>query len=134
MANFFFHMGPFISHPGDMGRTVLAPVINSLTMILLAVIILYNRAKVSTFHLTFFEWLLLITGSLIMIFVYTQPYMSYMLDRFSISELIYYRRNILLIKYIAGFKPVTFNWLIYVPGQLLFFWSILHVILRMKRK
>ena len=86
-------------------------------MILLAVIILYNRAKVSTFHLTFFEWLLLITGSLIMIFVYTQPYMSYMLDRFSISELIYYRRNISLIKYIAGFKPVTFNWLIYVAGS-----------------
>jgi hypothetical protein len=113
---------------------VLAPVINSLTMILLAVIILYYRTKDNTFHLTFFEWLFLITGSLIMIIVYTRPYMSYMLDRFSISEMIHYRQNRSLPEYAAGFKPGTFNWFIYALGQLLFFWSILHTILRMRRK
>ena len=69
---------------------VLAPVINSLTMILLAVIILYNRTKDHTFRLTFSEWLLLITASFSMIFVYTRPYMSYILDRFSLSTLIRY--------------------------------------------
>jgi hypothetical protein len=113
---------------------VLAPVINSLTMILLAVIILHHKAKDRTFHLTFFEWFLLITGSLIMIFVYTRPYVSYLLERFSISEIIHYRQNRSLLKYSAGFKPETFNWFIYALGQLLFFWSIIHVILRIKRK
>jgi hypothetical protein len=113
---------------------VLAPVINSLTMILLAVIILHHKTKDRTFRLTFFEWFLLITGSLIMIFVYTRPYVSYLLERFSISEMIHYRQNRSLLKYAAGFKPEKFNWFIYVLGQLLFFWSIFHVILRMKRK
>ena len=113
---------------------VLAPVINSLTMILLAVIILYYRSKDETFRLTFYEWLLLISGSLIVIFAYTRPYMEYMLDQYSISEMVHFRGNTKLIEYAAGFIPVKFSWFIYSLGQLLFFWSIIHVILRNRRK
>jgi hypothetical protein len=113
---------------------VLAPVINSLTMILLAVIILYYRSKDETFRLTFYEWLLLISGSLIVIFAYTRPYMEYMLDRYSISEMVHFRGNTKLIEYAAGFIPVKFSWFIYSLGQLLFFWSIIHVIQRKRRK
>ncbi len=113
---------------------VLAPVINSLTMILLAVIILYYRSKDETFRLTFYEWLLLITGSLIVIFAYTRPYMEYMLDRYSISEMVHFRSNTKLVEYAAGFIPVNFSWVTYSLGQLLFFWSIFHVMRRMRRK
>jgi hypothetical protein len=113
---------------------VLAPVINSLTMILLAVIILYNRLKDESFRLTFYEWLLLIVGSLIVIFAYTRPYMVYMLDRYSISEMVHFRGNTKLIEYASGFIPVKFSWITYSLGQLLFFWSIFHVILRNSRK
>jgi hypothetical protein len=113
---------------------VLAPVINSITMILLAVVILYYRSKDETFRISFYEWLLLITGSLIVIIAYTRPYMSYMLDRYSISEMIHFRGNTKLIEYAAGFIPVTFSWFIYSLGQLLFFWSILHVVQRKKWK
>ena len=112
---------------------VLAPVINSLTMILLAVIILYYRSKDETFRLTFYEWLLLIAGSLIVIFAYTRPYMEYMLDQYSISEMVHFRGNTKLIEYAAGFIPVKFSWFIYSLGQLLFFWSIFHIMRRMKR-
>jgi hypothetical protein len=60
--------------------------------------------------------------------------MSYMLDRYSISEMVHFRGNTKLIEYAAGFIPVTFSWFIYSLGQLLFFWSILHVVQRKKRK
>ena len=113
---------------------VLAPVINSLTMILLAVVILYYRSKDETFRISFYEWLLLITGSLIVIIAYTRPYMSYMLDRYSISEMFHFSGNTKLIEYASGFIPVTFSWVIYSLGQLLFFWSILHVVQRKRRK
>ena len=113
---------------------VLAPVINSLTMILLAIVILYSRLKDEIFRLTFYEWLLLIAGSLIVIFAYTRPYMEYMLDRYSIYEIVHFRGNTKLIEYSAGFIPVKFSWVIYSLGQLLFFWSIFHVMLRMRRK
>jgi hypothetical protein len=112
---------------------VLAPVINSLTMILLAVIILYYRLKDEAFRLSFYEWLLLITGSLIVIFAYTRPYMEYMLDRYSISEMVHFRGNTKLIEYAAIFVPVNFSWVIYTLGQILFFWSIFHIMIRMKR-
>ena len=113
---------------------VLAPVINSFTMILLAVVILYYRSKDETFRISFYEWLLLITGSLIVIIAYTRPYMSYMLDGYSISEMFHFRENTKLMEYAAEFIPVTFSWIIYSLGQLLFFWSILHIILRNRRK
>ena len=113
---------------------VLAPVINSLTMILLALVILYYRSKDETFRISFYEWLLLITGSLIVIIAYTRPYMSYMLDRYSISEMVHFRGNTKLIEYASGFIPVTFSWIIYSLGQLLFFWSILHMVQRERRK
>ena len=113
---------------------VLAPVINSITMILLAVVILYYRSKDETFRISFYEWLLLITGSLIVIIAYTRPYMSYMLNGYSISEMVHFRENTKLMEYAAGFIPVTFSWIIYSLGQLLFFWSILHMVLRNRRK
>jgi hypothetical protein len=113
---------------------VLAPVINSLTMILLGVMILYYASKDETFRLIFYEWLLLITGSLIVIYSYTNPYMEYMLGRYSISELLHFRNNPGLLEYAAGFTPVKFNWLVYSLGQFLFFWSIGHVVLRKRGK
>jgi hypothetical protein len=113
---------------------VLAPVINSLTMILLAVILLYYRFKDDTFRITFYEWFLLIVGSLIVIFAYTRPYMEYMLNRFSVSEMVHFSGNKKLIEYAAAFVPVTFSWLIYSLGQILFFWSIFHIMRRMRQK
>jgi len=112
---------------------VVAPMINSLTMILLALIILYYRSKDESFRLTFYEWILLIVGSLIVIFAYTRPYMEYMLNLYSFSDMIHFRENTKLIEYAAAFVPANFSWLTYSLGQLLFFWSIVHIIRRMKR-
>lgn len=113
---------------------VIAPVINSLTMILLAVIILYYSTDDNTFHLTVLELVLLITGSLIIIYSYTQPYMSYMLERYPISALVRSQRNPGFLDYAAAFKPVKFNWFIYITGQLFFLWTIVHTFMRMRRK
>jgi hypothetical protein len=113
---------------------VLAPVINSLTMILLAVILLCYRSKEETFRLTLIEWMLLISGSLVVIFSYIQPYMGHMLRRYSLSDMIHFSGNANLLAYAAGFIPAKFNWWIYALGQLLFFWSIGQVISRMKKK
>jgi len=112
---------------------VIAPVINSFTMIVLAVIILHYRRKEGTFRLTFQEWLLLITGSLIVILAYTRPYLEYILSRYSFSEMLHFSGNTKLIEYAAGFVPVHFSWVTYSFGQLLFFVTIALMIKRMKR-
>jgi hypothetical protein len=113
---------------------VLAPLINSLTMILLAVIILLYRSKMGNFRMKRVEWFLLIDGSIIVIYAYIQPYMAYMLERYSFSDMLHFHGNIKLIEYAAGFIPVSFSWVIYFLGQLLFFVAIIHMVMRMKRK
>ena len=107
---------------------VLAPVINSLTMILLSVIILHYKSKDDTFRMNFHEWLLLITGSLIVIYVYTRPYMAYMLARYSFAEIISLNGDNKFPGYAMAFVPSSFNWVIYSLGQLLFFKAIFLVI------
>ena len=66
---------------------VLAPVINSLTMILLASVIIHHSTSKDGFRVKFFDWVLLILGSCIVIYTYTEGYTRYMLMRFSINDL-----------------------------------------------
>lgn len=113
---------------------VMAPVINSLTMIFLAVIILISKKNDETFHLVFLEWLLLITGSFLMIYVYTRPYLSYILDRYPISRVIQFQQDKNLLSYAEHFRPVTFDWGLFFVGQLLFLWSIINMKIRVRRK
>jgi hypothetical protein len=113
---------------------VVAPVINSLTMILLAVIILIYRKNDETFRLVFLEWALLITGSFLMIYVYTRPYISYMLDRYPISRMILFQQDNNLLSYAENFRPVTFSWGLFLAGQFLFLWSIINIMIRESRK
>jgi len=112
---------------------VLAPVINSLTMILLAVLILQYKSKDDTFRVTSYEWVLLITGSLIVIFAYIHPYVSYLSEKYSFSQVVHFRGNDELMKYAAAFVPVKFNWIVFSLGQLLFFKSIYQMMMRMKK-
>jgi len=48
--------------------------------------------------------------------------------------MLHFRGNTKLIEYAGGFIPVSFRWVIYSLGQLLFFVAIASVVLRMKRK
>ena len=113
---------------------VVAPVINSFTMIFLAVIILIYRKNDETFRLVFLEWALLITGSFLMIYVYTRPYISYMLDRYPISRMILFQQDNNLLSYAENFRPVTFSWGLFLAGQFLFLWSIINIMIRESRK
>jgi len=113
---------------------VLAPVINSLTMILLAMLIIVYRTKNSLFRLTLLEWFLLIFGSLVVIYAYTEPYMHYLLMRYNLREILHFREHPDLIQYSGMFVPESFNWIIFSVAELFFLLAIFHMMLRMKKK
>lgn len=112
---------------------VIAPVINSLTMILLAVVILKKRKGLATLvRLSKMVWLLLIIGSLIVLFAYLQDFASYVIE---------YRRSLpssglkgdrLLVKLSTQYVPRSFNWLLFGAGVLMHFVAIALVITRRK--
>jgi len=94
---------------------VLAPVINSLTMILLAVVILqadFLRGKAT---LRFREWALLITGSLITL-------LTYMLD--PARHLLRKGTSVPPEHALNDYIPVHFNWWLFSLAEILFLLAI----------
>jgi len=109
---------------------VLAPVINSLTMIILASGILFSYAKNHSFRLTAFEWSLLLLGSFITIIAYTQDYLSYMLNKFPIRELVTFTPSTEVTEYATNYVPVNFNWMVFFLAEALFLISIVKFFFR----
>jgi hypothetical protein len=103
---------------------VIAPVINSLTMILLAVIIIYAEHRTENPGLTAFEWSLLISGSVITIISYTLDYTQYIIQAPSPVETV--RR----LQYV----PRHFYWWLFAPGEVLFFIAMTSYWRRMKKR
>jgi len=113
---------------------VLAPVLNSLTMILLALLILRIRIHTDLFRLTFLEWLLFILGSLITVFSYAENYLRYLHSWFSVSGFYHPDPAGKKVVYSMMFIPEKFNWPLFALGEILFFLVILLIVRRMKRR
>jgi hypothetical protein len=112
---------------------VLAPVINSLTMILLAIVIIrYSEIKVD-FRIKFSEWVLLISGSFVVIYTYTEGYSRYMLGKFRLTDLLDITPDKEIMDYALNFIPSHFNWIIFAVAEVLFFISIYRMIRRGNR-
>jgi len=96
---------------------VVAPVINSLTMLLLASVILNKRnGLMPAMHLTNLVWLLLIAGSVIVLVAYMKDFAGYAIEYRQLHPLIVDSRgdNILLLS--TQFIPRSFDWLLFSIG------------------
>lgn len=100
---------------------VLAPVINSLTMILLAVVIIQASETHEVIRLKGMEWSLLIAGALITIIGYTADYLHFMGSRFSLPELAGFSNYQEVLQYSSGYIPAHFSWWIFWVGEAMFF-------------
>lgn len=88
---------------------VLAPCIISALMILLAIILLRKSAENRIQSLNKTEWMLLITGSLILIFSFTIDYFLY-------ANSIDARDKNQLLAELSKFIPQSYNWFIFAIG------------------
>jgi len=112
---------------------VLAPVINSMTMIILAVCIIFFIEKNAKVRVCILSWTLLIAGSLIIIFSYTQEYMQFMMQRFSYREMFGISYNNEVLKYACTFIPQHFNWWIFWTGEIMYVAAIIILCFRNKK-
>ena len=106
---------------------VIAPIINSLTMILLSALIIYFIEKKGHAKTGFIVWALLITGSLIVIFSYTKDYLRFMLQTFSLKELLIISNSKNIITYASNYIPLKFNWLIFITGEMILILGIIRL-------
>ena len=111
---------------------VLAPVINSLTMIILAWVILLARANRLPRVLGWAEWGLLVLGSVIVLVAYTQDYVSYLSGHIDGGLLeTYYSQDIFELS--SAYMPDAFAWLIFSVGVAMHLAAIGNVIRRIFR-
>jgi hypothetical protein len=103
---------------------VMAPVINSLTMITLALFISYFTDKSKSIRIKKPEWLLLILGSLIVITSYTFDYLSFMLKRFNLSDFYDPSMQSEILENTTGYIPQSFPWWIFIAGELILLLAI----------
>lgn len=113
---------------------VICPVINSLTMILLCLLILHYSGKGVNASIKRMEWIILIIGSIVVIFAYIQDYSSYMLNEFAFWDFVLIRDKEAVLGHAAYYIPEKFNWYIFSLGQSLFFVAICMYILRMRKQ
>ena len=113
---------------------VIGPVTNSITMILLALLISYFTDKNLSTKIKSTEWLLLISGSLIIIISYTYDYMNYMIEGFGFAEIFSYSKSEKILEYSAQYIPETFAWWIFIIGETILLTEIVSFFFRNKNK
>ena len=101
---------------------VIAPVIISLTMILLTLILVYYNEKNSSLKINSKEWVLFITGSLVVV-------VSFLLDCYRCIHV--FKGEVL--DAIAAYVPLHFDWWIFWIGELVILTAIALFYIRAKR-
>jgi hypothetical protein len=120
--------------PATWTGPVISPVIVSISMILLALVILsrsYNGIKIKI-NLT--EWFGLIIGSLILIIAFVYDYASFILKEYSFSELFILPDKSSLYNTANKYIPNKFNWVLFIIGQSLILINIAILFMRLRRK
>jgi hypothetical protein len=97
---------------------VVAPLILSFLMILLALLILYFSARNDQVHLKAHELVMLITGSVITIISFTQDYTRFILSHYSVAD-IWSLPSKDIFKFSVQYDPGNFFWPIFIVGVVL---------------
>lgn len=102
---------------------VISPVIVALTMIAFALLILYLNQKKHTVKIALSEWLILITGSLVLIVAFTWDYSRYVLRHNTFAD-IWSVPSQSLYKLTTSYVPESFNWWIFAAGEIIILWGV----------
>jgi len=112
---------------------VLAPCIISITMILLAFTIIYFDIKDCNTSLIQKEWLLFITGCLIVLFSFMQNYCGYIVTEPNSNNILTLSGSGSLFTNICKYVPTTYNWGAFIIGEVIILCSLFLFAIRMKK-
>jgi hypothetical protein len=96
---------------------VIAPCIISLSMILLTLTVVRNQEKGIDVHLGFYRWLLLITGSLVVIISFVWDYFIYLSEQKEKTVAWTLGSNTEMFEEVQKYIPQHFNWGVFWIGE-----------------
>jgi len=103
---------------------VIAPVIVSFTMVLLALVIIIRGKTHESLGINPGEWILLITGSIIIILAFVWDYSAFLLRHYSFGELLTLPDKNDLLELSQQYIPERFPWLIFALGEMMILLAI----------
>lgn len=95
---------------------VWAPLLNSVTMLLLAAALLYKRQIIQKPVMIKADWIYLIVGSLVVIVAYTEDYVAYLLGFMSPAEMAFQYYQPETLKLVVTYIPESFATVIFLIG------------------
>ncbi|MCF8327680.1 MAG: hypothetical protein K9I29_05250 [Bacteroidales bacterium] len=107
---------------------VIAPIINSLTMILLAVVIVHFERIKKYVIIRFYHWFLLLAGAVVVIIAYVEDYLEYMLQEFTVGGLLGKANIDEILDFASNYVPDHFKWWIFSIGAGIHLLVIFHLI------
>jgi hypothetical protein len=96
---------------------VIAPCIISLSMIFFAIIVIYYQEKGKQIHISFMEWMLLISGSLIAIISFVWDYIIYISQHGADNRIWTLSSSSDMFDEVKNYIPQHFNWWLFGIGQ-----------------
>ncbi|MBI2631426.1 hypothetical protein HYW75_00295 [Candidatus Pacearchaeota archaeon] len=113
---------------------VIAPILLSITMLILSLCIVYCQDKNINIIIKIKtrEWILLILGSLIILYTFLIDYGKLIFSGFT-KDFFSLATNLELNKIISLYNPTNYNWFLFIIGELLLLVSIISFYLRNKR-
>jgi len=96
---------------------VIAPVIASITMIILALLIIIQEGRNNKIIISRAVWFLLIAGSIIIIAAFIWDFSGYMLENNAIDHIWSFNYNQELLKSAINYIPKKFNWFLFSLGE-----------------
>ncbi|MCD4769411.1 MAG: hypothetical protein K8R35_04515, partial [Bacteroidales bacterium] len=113
---------------------VISPLIVCIFMISLSGLIIHFSAKGLNTRIKRSEWIMLLSGAIILIIAFVWDYSGFILEHYSISELWNLPDNKPLFDLATRYIPRKFNWWIFSLGSLVIISAILLYYRRMKAK
>lgn len=111
---------------------VLAPVVCSLTMILLAAIIIYLQKKDNSFRIKAIEWAMMIIGVIIILISFMWDYASIIIKDGLLSKFWVLTNDTHLLSNVLTFIPTNYSWESFIVGEFLILVSVVIVYRRVK--
>jgi len=96
---------------------VICPVIVSITMIVLTTAIVYHNHKHGKVLLNRLEWIMLISGSIVLFLAFIWDYSAFILRHFSIGEVLNYHNRKALFELSNHYIPDHFPWILFALGE-----------------
>ena len=111
---------------------VLAPVICSLTMILLAGVILHLQRRDTAFRIRLTEWSLIILGAVVILITFMWDYSALIIRDGLLSRFWALTEDTVLLSNLLTYIPTNYNWFVFILGEILVFAALILMYRRTK--